>query len=89
MVLLQAMFTLAIEWGEPQANRVSIVRKPRQGRRRAIDPLTPEDVERLRAILIGDGDHGSATLVSVLAYAGLRPGEALVSNGATSATGRS
>jgi hypothetical protein len=31
MVLLQAMFTLAIEWGEAQANPVSVVRKPRQG----------------------------------------------------------
>jgi integrase len=77
MVLLQAMFTLAIEWGEAQANPVSVVRKPRQGRRRAIEPLAPEDIERLRAVLLDDGDHRSATLVSVLAYAGLRPGEAL------------
>jgi integrase len=77
MVLLQAMFTLAIEWGEAQANPVSVVRKPRQGRQRAIEPLTPEDIERLRTILLDDGDHRSATLVSVLAYAGLRPGEAV------------
>jgi integrase len=77
MVLLQAMYTLAIEWGEAQANPVSVVRKPRHGRQRAIEPLAPEDIERLRAILIDDGDHRSATLVSVLAYAGLRPGEAL------------
>jgi hypothetical protein len=77
MVLLQAMFTLAIEWGEAQANPVSGVRKPRQGRQRAIDPLAPEDIEPLRAILLDDGDHRSATLVRVLAYAGLRPGEAL------------
>lgn len=77
MVLLQAMFTLAIEWGEAQANPVSVVRKPRQGRQRAIVPLTPEDIERLRAVLRNNGDHRSATLVSVLAYAGLRPGEAL------------
>jgi integrase len=77
MVLLQAMFTLAIEWGESQANPVSGVRKPRQGRQRAIDPLAPEDIEPLRAILLDDGDHRSATLVRVLAYAGLRPGEAL------------
>jgi len=71
------MFTLAIEWGEAQANPVSVVRKPRQGRQRAIEPLAPEDVERLRAVLLDDSDHRSATLVSVLAYAGLRPGEAL------------
>jgi len=77
MVLLQAMFTLAIEWGEAHANPVSVVRKPRQGRRRAIEPLAPEHIERLRAVLLDYGDHRSATLVSVLAYAGLRPGEAL------------
>jgi integrase len=56
---------------------VSVVRKPRQGRQRAIDPFAPEDIERLRPVLLDDGDHRSATLVSVLAYAGLRPGEAL------------
>lgn len=36
MVLLQAMFTVAIEWGEASANPVAVVRKPRQGRRRAV-----------------------------------------------------
>jgi integrase len=77
MVLLQAMFTLAIEWGEAQANPVSVVRKPRQGRQRAVEPLTPEDIESLRWVLLDAGDLRSATLVSVLAYAGLRPGEAL------------
>jgi integrase len=77
MVLLQAMFTLAIEWGEAQANPVAVVRKPRQGRQRAIEPLTPENIERLRSVLLDGGDHPSATLVSVLAYAGLRPFEAL------------
>jgi integrase len=77
IVLLQAMFTLAIEWGETDTNPVSVVRKPRQGRHRAIEPLTPEDIERLRRVLLDAGDDRSATLVSVLAYAGLRPGEAL------------
>jgi Phage integrase, N-terminal SAM-like domain len=37
MVLLQAMFTLAIEWGEAQANPVSVVRKPRQGRQPGLE----------------------------------------------------
>jgi hypothetical protein len=32
MVLLQAMFTLGVEWAEAEHNPVSIVRKPRQGR---------------------------------------------------------
>ena len=72
MVLLGAMFTVAIEWGEAAANPVSVVRKPRQGRKRAVAPLAPEAVELLRR-----GSPLSAVLVSVLAYAGLRPGEAL------------
>ncbi len=77
MVLLQAMFTVAIEWGEASANPVSVVRKPRQGRKRAVAPLAPEAVELLRAELLRRGSPLSAALVSVLAYAGLRPGEAL------------
>ena len=77
MTLLQAMYTVAIEWGEATANPVSVVRKPKQGRRRVVHPIAPEGVERLRSELLRDGDLRSATLVSVLAYSGLRPGEAL------------
>jgi integrase len=77
MVLLQPIFSIAIEWGEASTNPVSVVRKPRQGRRKAVRPLPPEDVKRIRADMLGRNDHRSATLVSVLAYAGLRPGEAL------------
>lgn len=36
MTLLQAMYTVAIEWGEATANPVSVVRKPKQGRRRVV-----------------------------------------------------
>lgn len=77
MVLLQAMFTLAIEWGEITTNPVSVVRKPRQGRQQAIEVVDPKIVELVRRWFIARGDHFSATLVSVLAYSGLRPGEAL------------
>jgi integrase len=77
MVLLQAMFTLAVEWGEITHNPVALVRKPRQGRTRAIEVLEPRVVEQIRERLLADGDLFSATLVSVLAYAGVRPGEAL------------
>jgi integrase len=63
--------------GPSQSNPVSVVRKPRQGRHRAVEPLTPESIEELRALMVEDGDQRSATLVSAMAYAGLRPGEAL------------
>ncbi len=77
MVLLQAMFTVAIEWGEADSNPVTAVRKPKQGPRRAVVPIAPEGVERLRREFLDEDDLRSATLVSVMAYAGLRPGEAL------------
>jgi integrase len=47
--------------------------KPSAPRRRAIVPVSPADVERLRAAL----DPASELLVSLLAYAGMRPEEAL------------
>ena len=77
MMVLQNMFSVAIEWGEATTNPVSVVRKPRQGRRRTIEVLSPQDVERVRRWLLDRGDRYSATLVSVLAYTGTRPGEAL------------
>jgi integrase len=77
MMLVQAMFTLALEWGEASSNPVALVRKPRQGRQRAIDVMDPKLVERIRRWMLLRGDLFSATLVSVLAYSGMRPGEAL------------
>jgi integrase len=77
MLLLQAMFTLAVEWGETDTNPVALVRKPRQGRTRAVAPLDPLSIERIRAQLCVIADPFSATLVSVLAYSGMRPSEAL------------
>ncbi|MCW2993811.1 MAG: helix-turn-helix protein [Conexibacter sp.] len=77
MMLVQAMFTLALEWGEASTNPVALVRKPRQGRQRAIEVMDPNLVERVRRRMLAHGDPFSATLVSVLAYSGMRPGEAL------------
>ena len=49
------------------------------GRRaaRAVEPLAPDAVEAMRAWLLERELLHDATLVSVLAYAGIRPGEAL------------
>jgi hypothetical protein len=77
MNLLQAIFTVAVEWGEATANPVSVVRKPKQGRKRAVQPLDPEQVEAIRAAMLVEGRVRSALMVSVLAYSGLRPGEML------------
>jgi site-specific recombinase XerD len=55
MVLLQAMFTFAVEWGESSTNPVSLVRKPRQGRQRAIEVLDPRVVELVRGWMLARG----------------------------------
>ena len=77
LTMLQGMLSRAVEWERIQMNPVKAVRKPPSGRKRAIVPLAPAQVERLRRHLLAEGRLRDATLVSVLAYAGLRPEEAL------------
>jgi Phage integrase family len=77
LVLLQGVLQRACEWGRLASNPVAIVRKPVPPRARTIVPLAPERVEAIRFALLRCGRIRDATLVSVLAYAGLRPGEAL------------
>jgi integrase len=72
LFLLQSIMALAVVRGRVPNNPVRAVRKPRQASRR-VRPFAPQTVEAIRAAL-GPRD---ATLVAVLAYAGLRPGEAL------------
>jgi integrase len=77
--LLQSMFARAVEWDRARVNVVKLIAKPRVRRARAIEPLRPVDVEALRREMLRHPKHGlrDATLVSVLAYAGLRPEETL------------
>ena len=77
LTLLHGVLQRACEWGRIASNPVSAVRKPAGGRSRAVTPLSPETVEGMRDWLLRRGLVRDATLVSVLAYAGLRPGEAL------------
>jgi integrase len=71
--LLQGMFKRALAWGRVDSNPARDAAKPRQHQRRAPEPLTPAQVEAVRDQL-GQLD---ATLVAVMAYAGLRPDEAI------------
>jgi integrase len=71
--VLSSMLRHAAESEAMPANPLALVRAPRAPHREQVRPLAPATVERIRAFL-GARD---ATLVSVLAYAGLRPGEAL------------
>jgi integrase len=77
LVVIQSMLQRAVEWRHIESNPARVVRKPSQTRTRVVRPLTPEQVEAIRAELLRDNRPVYATLVAVLAYAGLRPGEAL------------
>jgi integrase len=77
LTLLQGVLQRAFEWGRIPANPVAAVRKPPACRARAVVPLPPELIEAMRAWLLRRALVRDATLISVLAYAGLRPGEAL------------
>ena len=72
-----AFCSALVSWGRIPANPAASVRKPPVCRSRAVSPLPPAIVERIRGVLLADGRLRDATLVSVLAYAGPRPGEAL------------
>jgi integrase len=52
------------------------MRIPQPRRKRAIRPLAPEAIERMRAFALARGRVREAALLSVMGYAGLRPGEA-------------
>lgn len=85
MGILQGVLRYATVRGEVSANPVREVNKPRQRRTQAPQPVTPLQVETMRDQLA----TFDATLVSLLAYGGLRPRKPSTSAGNTSARGAS
>src|SRR4051794_4600042 len=77
LVMLQGMLQRAVEWGRLQSNPMLAVRKPPAARKRLVQPLSPDVIEMMRALALEQGLLRDATLLSLLAYAGVRPGEAL------------
>jgi integrase len=73
LALLGSIVQRAVEWGRIPTNPVRTVRLPAARPAREVRPLAPATVEAMRAVC-GPRD---ATLISILAYAGLRPQEAL------------
>jgi integrase len=71
MTLLGGILQRAAEAKRIDFNPQRVVRKARLPRTAEVRPLPPAQVEQLRRTLA----HRDATIVSVLAYAGLRPGE--------------
>ncbi len=78
LALLQGILRRAVEWRRISHNPVKAVQKPKVRRQREVRPLPPLVVERLRAVAAKRRKHGArdATLIGLLAYAGLRPQEA-------------
>ncbi len=70
--VLSSILQTAVEGELLAANPVRTVRAPRAPLKDEVRPLAPAAVEALRGVL----GHRDAVLVSLLAYAGLRPGEA-------------
>jgi hypothetical protein len=77
ITLLQGILQRAFEWGRIPSNPARVVRRPRQLEHAAIEPLGPKAIEGMRLWFLDQRRLEDAALVSVLAYAGLRPGEAL------------
>jgi integrase len=74
LVLLQGILQRAVEWERLPVNPVRAVRKPPSKKASVTDAPSPQRIEQLRSSL---GQRRDKTLVSLIAYAGLRPGEAL------------
>lgn len=73
MVLVGAMLSRAVRDGHCDRNPTAGIKRPSGKRQRVVWPVTPADVERIRAELAQPADR---LMVSVLAYSGMRPGEA-------------
>jgi len=75
--MLQGMLARAVEWGRITTNPVAAVSKPAGQPASSAVLIFPTKVEAIRDWFICRGRLGDATLISVLAYTGMRPGEAL------------
>jgi integrase len=71
--VLSGVVERAVEWGRIRTNPVRVAKLPPDRRDREVQPMPPRIVEAMRARL----NIRDATFVSVLAYSGPRPSEAL------------
>jgi integrase len=77
LAFVQGVLQRAVEWRRIETNPVKAVRKPPQRKTRVVDLPAASAVEQMRGTLREQKRLRDATLISVLAYSGLRPGEAL------------
>ncbi len=81
LAILQGVLTRAVEWRRLPSNPVAGILRLPHLRDASIDARTPEQVEAIRAAILARSTgerlrRADAALVSILAYEGLRPGEA-------------
>lgn len=79
ITLLGQIMSEAVAYGHLSHNPVTEVKRP-EYRKREHRWLTAEEVEQIRLFFLDQGDQGSAALISVLAYIGVRPQDALALN---------
>jgi integrase len=72
--VLGSVLSEAVRQGQIAVSPTRAISRPRQRRRRAVRPPTPQRVEIIRGSLSSEVDRA---LVTLLAYVGLRPQEAL------------
>ena len=85
LTVMSAVLTAAVDWHKLSANPLWRMRKPPTSRKRLPHPFPPVVVERIRLRMMrrrtldstGLSPMADAVFVGLLAYAGLRPGEAL------------
>jgi integrase len=85
LVVLSAVLTAAVEWNKIATNPLLRMRKPPGTRQRHPRPFPPVVVERIRLRMrrrttkdaTGARAMSNACFVTLMSYAGLRPGEAL------------
>src|SRR6266511_588649 len=81
LAILQGVLTRAVEWRRLPSNPVAGILRLPHLRDASIDARTPEQVEAIRAAILARSTgerlrRADAALVSILAYEGLRPGDA-------------
>jgi integrase len=74
--LLRGILQRAVEWRRISINPARLVKLPPPQAKAEVRPLPPELVESIRHTFLAEDRRLDATLVSMLAYTGLRPQEA-------------
>lgn len=75
--LLRGVLQRAMEWERLARNPARLVPLPPPPETPEVRPLPPDEVEAMRFFLLGQGRERDALMISLLAYAGLRPEEAI------------